>query len=104
MNLDPVLVHRIFGIIVGVFALIMLLREIDVLGGRWTDYLDHAHAPLRRCARAAACERRSGRDSSDPPPTIDCAPMNKQTETKWRQEPSNAGRLSSIERPATFLL
>lgn len=39
MNLDPVFVHQIFGLIVGAFAVMMLLREIDVLRRPWTDYL-----------------------------------------------------------------
>lgn len=38
MNLDPVLVHQIFGVLIAAFAVVMLLREIDVLGGRWADY------------------------------------------------------------------
>lgn len=39
MNLDPILVHEIFGALVLAFAAVMLLREIDVLRARWTDYL-----------------------------------------------------------------
>lgn len=39
MNLDPVLVHQIFGALVFAFAAVMLLREIDVLRQRWADYL-----------------------------------------------------------------
>lgn len=42
MNLDPILVHQIFGLIIGAFAIIMLLREIDVLHRPWTDYLPAA--------------------------------------------------------------
>lgn len=39
MNLDPVLVHQIFGALILAFALVMLLREIDVLRRDWADYL-----------------------------------------------------------------
>lgn len=39
MNLHPVLVHHIFGALIGAFALALLLHEIDVLRGRWGDYL-----------------------------------------------------------------
>jgi hypothetical protein len=39
MNLDPILVHQIFGALIAAFALVMLLHEIDVVGGRWADYL-----------------------------------------------------------------
>jgi hypothetical protein len=42
VTLNPVLVHQIFGGIVAVFALVMLLREIDVLRGAWTNYLPAA--------------------------------------------------------------
>jgi len=38
MNLEPILVHRIFGALIATFALV-LLHEIDVLRGRWADYL-----------------------------------------------------------------
>lgn len=39
MNLDPVLVHQIFGALIAVFAVLTLLRDIEVLQGRWADYL-----------------------------------------------------------------
>lgn len=42
MNLDPVLVHQIFGGLVGAFAVLILCREIDALTGRWADYLPAA--------------------------------------------------------------
>jgi hypothetical protein len=42
VTLNPVLVHQVFGGIVGVFASIMLLRETDVLRGPWTNYLPAA--------------------------------------------------------------
>lgn len=38
MNLDPILVHQIFGALIAAFALVMLLHEIDVVRGRWADY------------------------------------------------------------------
>ena len=39
MNLDPILVHQIFGALIAAFALVMLLHEIDALRRRWGDYL-----------------------------------------------------------------
>jgi hypothetical protein len=42
MSLSPVLVHQIFGVLLLVFAIVLLLREIDVLRGPWADYLPAA--------------------------------------------------------------
>ncbi len=42
MNLDPVLVHQIFGALIAVFVLIVLLHEIGVIRGRWADYVPAA--------------------------------------------------------------
>ena len=42
MNLDPILVHQIFGVLIAAFAVVMLLREIGSLGGRWAEYLPAA--------------------------------------------------------------
>lgn len=39
MNLDPTLVHQIFGALIAAFALVMVLHEIGVLRGRWADDL-----------------------------------------------------------------
>jgi hypothetical protein len=39
MNLDPVLVHQIVGVLIVAFAIVMLLREIDVLRQPWAEYL-----------------------------------------------------------------
>ncbi len=39
MNLDPILVHQIFGALIAAFALVMVLHEIDLLRGHWADYL-----------------------------------------------------------------
>lgn len=39
MNLDPILVHQIFGALVFAFAAVMVLREIGVLRQAWADYL-----------------------------------------------------------------
>ncbi len=39
MNLDPVLVHQIFGVLITLFAIVTLFREIDVLHQPWADYL-----------------------------------------------------------------
>lgn len=39
MELDPVVVHRIFGALIAAFAVVMVLREIDVARGRWVAYL-----------------------------------------------------------------
>ena len=42
MNLDPVVVHQIFGVLIAAFAVVMLLREIGSLGEQWADYLPAA--------------------------------------------------------------
>ena len=42
MNLDPVVVHQIFGVLIAAFAVVMLLREIVSLGERWADYVPAA--------------------------------------------------------------
>ena len=42
MNLDPVVVHQIFGVLIAAFAVVILLREINVLRGRWADYFPGA--------------------------------------------------------------
>jgi hypothetical protein len=39
MELDPVVVHRIFGVLIAVFAIVVVLHEIDLARGRWGAYL-----------------------------------------------------------------
>ena len=39
MNRDPIPVHQIFGVLIVAFAIVMLLREIDVFRRPWADYL-----------------------------------------------------------------
>lgn len=39
MELDPVVVHRIFGAQVAAFAAIPVLREVEAVRGRWADDL-----------------------------------------------------------------
>lgn len=42
MELDPVVVHRIFGALIAAFAIVIVLHEIDVVRGRWAAYLPAA--------------------------------------------------------------
>jgi hypothetical protein len=42
MELDPVVVHRIFGALIAAFAIVIVLHEIDVVRGGWAAYLPAA--------------------------------------------------------------
>lgn len=42
MDLDPVVVHRIFGAVVAAFAAMLVLHEVEAVRGRWADYLPAA--------------------------------------------------------------
>ena len=42
MELDPVVVHRIFGALIAAFAIVIVLHETDVVRGGWAAYLPAA--------------------------------------------------------------